>query len=77
MEKTLTPILVLLIIVVVAWVGLSLYFNQAAVVINPNAATYIATLRDTFDKESFDLLIKKTGESLPIQPELFLNIQKN
>lgn len=77
MEKTLTPILILLVVVVIAWIGLSLYFNQAAVVINPNAVSYIATLKDSFDKESFDLLIKKTEETLPIQPELFLNIQKN
>ncbi len=71
------PILVLLLVVVVAWIGLSVYFQQTSININPNASTYIVNIRNTFDRNSYDEMIKKTKENLLISPDTFLNIKPN
>lgn len=71
------PILVLLVVIVVVWIGLSVYFQQASINVNPNASTYILSIKDSFDRNAYNQIIKRTKENLIISPDTFLNIKPN
>ena len=66
--------LVLLLVVVLAWVGSSIYFQGSNVKINPNANSYTNQIRSTFDLEELKTITERTEESFPVSPEEFLSL---
>jgi hypothetical protein len=71
MFKNLTTALVLLLVVVVVWVGLTVYFSINDVSVSPNAETYITPIKDRFDTTGFDDMTNRTTENLPVSPDTF------
>ncbi len=67
-------VLVLLLVVVLAWVGSSIYFQSSNVSINPNAKSYTSQLRNTFDLELLETITERTEKSFPVSPEEFLSL---
>jgi len=72
--KKFTMGLILLAVVILAWVGFYIYFKQADIEINPNAASYTKIIDNTFDTDTLDMVSKKTDETLPISPSEFLDL---
>jgi hypothetical protein len=72
--KRILPILIFLLIVTVAWVGLSVYFQNITLDINPNATNYTKPINDTFDEGTLDEITEKTAESFPVSPQEFLRL---
>jgi high-affinity nickel permease len=66
--------LILLLVVVLVWVGSSIYFQNANVEINPNASSYTNQLRMTFDLDELETITERTEESFPVSPEEFLSL---
>lgn len=78
MLKKAIIILILLGVVVLAWVGGSIYYQNSNVEVNPNAQGYIKTLRTTFDLEELKKITERTDNSFPVSPSEFtVLIQKN
>jgi hypothetical protein len=67
-------VLVALLVVVLVWVGLSVYFESSEVSIDPNAETYKTQLKDSFDIEELEMVYERTQDTLPITPEVFLSL---
>ncbi len=67
-------VLVLLLIVVLAWVGSLIYFQNSNVSINPNASSYTSQLRSEFDLEELQFITDRTEDSFPVSPEEFLSL---
>jgi hypothetical protein len=72
-KKTMAA-LVLLLIVVLAWIGSAIYFQNTSVDINPNADSYTNQLRKEFDISELDIISERTEESFPVSPEEFLSL---
>lgn len=72
--KRILPILILLLIVAVVWVGFSVYFQTVTIDINPNATNFTKPINDYFDTEVLDEITAKTQESFPVSPEEFLKL---
>jgi len=68
---------VLLLVVVVIWVGVSIYFKQSYVDINPNAATYTRQIKSAFDTDELDVVTEKTTKSFSVSPSEFLNLTES
>jgi hypothetical protein len=66
--------LVMLLGVVVAWIGFSIYFQNNSVSVNPNAESYTKQLSNTFDLEELEMVTERTEESFPISPEEFFSL---
>lgn len=64
-------ILILLLVVVVAWVGFSAYFQTRKVEINPNAQNYTRSISPNFDTEEIQGVSSRIEESFPVSPEEF------
>jgi len=78
MLKKAIIILILLGVVVLAWVGGSIYYQNSKIEINPNAQGYTKTLRTTFDIEELQKITERTDNSFPVSPSEFtVLIQKN
>jgi hypothetical protein len=77
MEKSLITVLLFTLVVVLVWVGFSVYFTMNTVNINPNANSYISPITPTFDKNSFDKIIEKVDSTLPVHPSTLLEIQQD
>jgi hypothetical protein len=71
MFKNLTIALILLLVVVVVWVGLTVYFSINDVSVSPNAETYITPINSRFDTAGFDDMNSRTEENLPVSPDTF------
>lgn len=67
------PVLILLLIVAVAWVGFSIYFNSTELDIDPNATSYMQNINPVFDERGLDDVMERSENSLPISPDEFLN----
>lgn len=65
---------ILLLVVVVVWVGVSIYFKQTYVDVNPNAASYTKQMKNSFDTEELDAVTSKTEKSFSVSPSEFLNL---
>lgn len=74
MKLNALPVLILLLIVCVAWIGLGVYFDSSELDIDPNAVSYMQGLNPTFDTTGFDDLKTRRDENLPISPDEFLSI---
>jgi predicted negative regulator of RcsB-dependent stress response len=67
-------VLVLLLVVVLAWIGFSVYFQSSFVDVNPNASSYTDQLKTSFDTEELEEINKRTEDSLPVSPQDFLSL---
>lgn len=67
-------VLVLLLVVVLAWVGFSVYFQNSSVDINPNASSYTNQLKTSFDIEELEGISERTTEGFPVSPQEFLSL---
>jgi ABC-type lipoprotein release transport system permease subunit len=66
--------LVLLLVVVVVWVGFSIYFQSTSVDVNPNASSYSGQIRNTFDLDELEIITERTEKSFPVSPDEFLSL---
>jgi len=66
--------LVLLFVVVVAWVGLYVYFESSKMVLDPNAETYKTQIEESFDLNELDMITERTEDTLPVTPDVFLSL---
>lgn len=70
-------VLILLLIVVFAWVGSSVYMQTQEVDINPNAANYTRPIKSTFDAEEIEKVSTRIEEGFSVSPqEFFLLIEE-
>jgi hypothetical protein len=65
---------ILLLVVVLAWVGASIYFKQSYVGVNPNATTYTKQMKNSFDAAELKTVTDKTAKSFSVSPSEFLNL---
>jgi len=63
--------LILLGVVVLAWVGGSIYYQNTNIEVSPNAQEYTKTLRDSFDLEELEKITERTENSFPVSPSEF------
>lgn len=71
MFKSITTVLVLLLVVVVVWIGFSVYFSLSEVDVTPNAETYIVPINSTFNTAGFEDMSQRTQTNLLVAPETF------
>lgn len=67
---------VLLLIVILAWVSTTIYFEGSNVDVNPNAETYTKQLKTAFETEYLEDVTTRTETSFSISPSEFLNLTK-
>lgn len=67
-------VLILLFVVVLAWIGFSVYFQQTAVDINPNASSYTDQLRSSFEADVLEEVTSRVEDGLPVSPKEFLSL---
>lgn len=70
MNRFMTLIFSLLIVIILVWVGVSIYDASNDIEVNPNAEQFRAPIRPTFDMEVVDL-IKDRISALPLSPKVF------
>ncbi len=66
--------LVLLLIVVLAWIGFSVYYDTNDLDVDPNASSYTKQLQSSFDTESLTEITKRTEQAFPVSPDEFLSL---
>ncbi len=71
MLKKAVIVLILLGIVVLAWIGGSIYYQNSNIEVHPNAQGYIKVLRESFDLEELEKITEKTDNSFPVSPSEF------
>ncbi|MBI2357274.1 hypothetical protein HYV12_04455 [Candidatus Dojkabacteria bacterium] len=74
MKLNALPVLILLLIVCVAWIGLGIYFESSELDIDPNATSYMQGINPTFDTKGLTEMKEKVQENLPVSPDEFLSI---
>jgi hypothetical protein len=72
--RRIIPILIFLLVVAVAWIGFSIYFQSSGVEVDTNATNYTKPISPTFNKEVLDKVSSKTAESFPVSPDEFLKL---
>jgi uncharacterized protein YpmB len=72
-KKTMVPLIMLLIVVLV-WVGFYIYFESSKVDVNPKAQEYTTQLQNSFDLDTLDTVSRKTKDHFPILPEVFFTL---
>ncbi|HVX92559.1 MAG TPA: hypothetical protein VHA74_00405 [Candidatus Dojkabacteria bacterium] len=73
MQKDILPVLILLIIVVVAWIGISVYSGSQNLDIDPNATSFTKNINPKFDLTGFNDF-KTRVSALPISPTSFTSL---
>ena len=63
--------LILLGVVVLAWIGGSIYYQNTNIEVSPNAQEYTKTLRNSFDLEELEKITERTENSFPVSPSEF------
>lgn len=76
MIKKLLVVLIFLLIVSVAWVGFSLYYQSVELDVNPNATNYTKPISNTFSTETIDEVTERTEDSFPVSPQEFLKLNQ-
>lgn len=66
--------LVLLLIVVLAWIGFSVYYDTNDLDVDPNASSYTKQLQSSFDTESLTEITERTEQAFPVSPDEFLSL---
>lgn len=72
--KKILPILVLLLVVSIAWIGFSIYWGSVNLDIDPDATNYTKPINSSFDQEILDEVTEKTESSFPVSPQEFLRL---
>lgn len=67
-------VIMLLFVVGIVWVGISIYFKESYVDVNPNAETYIRQMGSSFNTEELDLVTQRTEKSFSVSPSEFLSL---
>jgi hypothetical protein len=75
--KKVFPILIILSIVTVAWIGFSIYFQSIDLDIDPNATNFTKPISPSFDVEGLEKVELKTKESFPVSPDDFLRLNSS
>lgn len=70
LKKTII-VLILLGVVVLAWVGGSVYYQNSNIDVDPNAQSLTKTLRPSFDVEELEKVTTRTNDSFPVSPPEF------
>jgi len=68
---------ILLLVVILVWVGASIYFKQSAVDVNPNATSYTKQIKSSFDTAELDVVTQRTDKSFSVSPSEFLNLTES
>lgn len=81
MKGFVTIIVAVLIVIILCWIGISVYDASNDVEINPNAEQYIKPIKPEFDLEAVDVVTEKI-DKLPVSQRYFTfwmnrQIQKN
>jgi len=74
--KRILPVLIFLLVVTIAWVGFSIYFQSIDLDIDANATNYTKPINSSFDTETLDSITKRTDESFPVSPQEFLRLNQ-
>lgn len=61
----------ILFVVVIAWVGLSIYFQMDNTEIDPNASSYTKETSPSFDTEEIQKIDTRITEGFSVSPEEF------
>ena len=72
--KKVLPVLIALLIISIAWIGVSLYFQDTSIDIDPNATNYTKPINSSFDTDIIDEVSVRTEESFPVSPQEFLRL---
>lgn len=75
--KKIIGVLILLLVVVAAWVGLTAYSASTNVDLDPNAASYVSTINPTFKTTGYENLKKKIEEGLLVAPSVFHELKND
>ncbi|MCA9376806.1 hypothetical protein H6763_03530 [Candidatus Nomurabacteria bacterium] len=70
MKGFVTIIVAVLIVIILCWIGISVYDASNDVEINPNAEQYIKPIKPEFDLEAVDVVTEKI-DKLPVSPKIF------
>ncbi len=74
MKLNILPVLLFFLIVTVAWIGFSVYFNTTELDINPSATSYMQHINPTFETKGLQDMIDRSKENLPVSPTEFLSV---
>ncbi|MDD3474780.1 MAG: hypothetical protein PHP08_02655 [Candidatus Dojkabacteria bacterium] len=72
--KKIFPVLITLLIVAIAWVGFSLYFQDTIVDVDADATNYTKPINSSFDTDIIEEVSIRTEESFPVSPQEFLKL---
>ncbi len=67
-------VLIMLLVVVLIWVGLSVYFKSSEITINPNVEEHTSQLGESFDLEELEKVSERTTNHFPVTPSVFLSL---
>lgn len=74
--KKILPVLIILLIVTIAWVGSSVYFQSIVLDIDDNATSYTKPINPSFDTEALEAITERTDRSFPVSPQQFLRLNQ-
>ena len=72
--KKILPVLIILLIVSIAWIGFSLHFQRTSIDVDPNATNFTKPINSSFNTEIIDEVSTRTEESFPVSPQEFLKL---
>ncbi|HOV29964.1 MAG TPA: hypothetical protein PLD77_02750 [Candidatus Dojkabacteria bacterium] len=70
------PVLILLFIVAIVWVGLSTYFDATGKVVDSKASGYTRGLKTSFDLDELNKVMEKSEKAFPVSPDEFLSLME-
>ena len=74
--KRVLPILVFLLLVAIAWIGFSIYFQSADLEVDSKATIYTRPINSTFNTEIIEEVSTRTSDSFPVSPDEFLRLNQ-
>ena len=67
--------IVLILVILVVWLGLTIVKNKVFVNINANAYSYTKPIKPVFDKETLKRVSDRTNDSFPVLPNEFFDLK--
>ncbi len=74
--KKVLPVLIFLLVVAIAWIGFSVYYQTVDIDINPNATNFTKPINDSFNEEVLEEVVDRTEASFPVSPQEFLKFNQ-
>jgi len=74
--KRILPVLILILIMSVAWIGFSIYFQRVDLDIDSNATNFTKPISASFSTEVLENVSDRTEKSFPISPQEFLKLNQ-